>query len=94
VKDARNGRGLKDAVVRIVGTNRRVIARNGFFTFNGVPRGRVTLKFSKNGFIDGQQKLSVRSNINNGGAGDINMSPRMSTSQWRASSFRWGSSQS
>lgn len=88
VKDARNGRGLRGTKVTIVGTGRSTIASNGFFTFSNVPKGTIKLRYERGGYIVAEQRISVSSNINNGGGADVNMSPRMANSQWRAT-IKW-----
>lgn len=88
VKDARTGAGLAGTIVTIVGTGQQAVAAHGFFTFSNVPKGNVTLKYEKNGYIESQQLLYLQADLNNGGAADVSMSPRMSSSQWRAT-IKW-----
>lgn len=90
VKDARTGRGIDDVTVEIEGHAQKINSRNGFFTFQNVPKGRYTFKYEKDGFISTTQVLDIQANVNNGGICDINMSPRMLSSQWRAT-LKWDS---
>lgn len=88
VKDARTGRGLPGITVTVRGTRQRTVARNGFFTLRNAPGGNVQLDYSRRGYIPSRQRFNLRGNMNNGGSADINMSPRMAPSQWRAA-IKW-----
>jgi len=75
-----------------VGTGQSKITENGFFTFGNIPKGRVTLKYEK---LDGalkyivtQQAFDLASDVNNGGVADVNLSPVMKPSEWRAT-IKW-----
>jgi len=62
----------------------------GQFNLQGVKQGKVKIKYTAPGFIDGEVKLDVQHNIQSGTAADIAMSPRMPPDGWRAI-LAWGS---
>jgi len=90
-KDARSGRGLVGVTVTIVGTGQTVSTNNGFFSFHNVPKGVVKVRYTRNQFITSEQQITLASDINNGGPADVNMSPEMSSSEWRAT-LKWAQS--
>lgn len=57
---------------------------NGLFALTGIGGGSVTLKYHRSGYIDNVKTFNIISNINNGGAADVSMSPKMANDQWRA----------
>jgi len=89
IKNARNGAGLDGGQAELVGTGQKVLAANGFFTLPNVPAGAISIKYTKAGYIDNIREINVVGDVNNGGAADINMSPKMAPDQWRAT-IKWG----
>jgi CUB/sushi domain-containing protein len=61
----------------------------GEFNLQAVRMGKAIIKYTAQGFIDGEVKLDVQSNIQSGTAADIAMSPKMSKDSWRAV-LAWG----
>jgi hypothetical protein len=88
-KNSRNGQGLDGCEAELVGTGQKVIATNGFFTLENVPAGDIQIKYTASGYIDNTREITVTGDVNNGGAADINMSPKMAANQWRAT-IKWG----
>ena len=64
-------------------------SEDGFYTLNGILPGIHTLVFSKAGFVDFKTKVVVEGNINAGGAGDVSMTPKLKSGEWRAV-LKWG----
>jgi hypothetical protein len=88
-KNSRNGQGLDGCQAELVGTGQKVTAVNGFFTLVDVPAGDIQIKYTASDYIDNTREITVTGDINNGGAADINMSPKMAANQWRAT-IKWG----
>jgi len=89
VKDARTGASLLGASVKVLGRGGIVLTDRGFFTLSGVKPGQLRLKYTRAGYIPTVKTLSVTNNVHNGGIADINMSPKLLVSQWRAA-LKWG----
>jgi len=61
----------------------------GIFHLEGVKQGKVLVKYSAPGYIDGEQKLDIENNVQAGTVADLAMSPVMSKDSWRAI-LSWG----
>jgi len=84
VKNARNGGAMSGVKVTVQGTSISATSSFGFFTLRNIPPGTVKLVYTKSGMISTEKELTVNGNVNSGGDGDVNLSPAMSTDQWRA----------
>lgn len=61
----------------------------GMFNLAAVNQGKAKIKYTATGYIDGEVKLDVQSNIQAGTVADVAMSPKMSKDSWRAV-LAWG----
>jgi len=90
IKNARTGAGLEGAKVKILGTTRaRILSEAGFFTLENVAPGRLRLQYTRPGYIPTFKTITVEGDVHSGGICDLNMSPKMQPTQWRAA-LKWG----
>jgi hypothetical protein len=89
IKNARTGAGLPGAQVKIVGSTQPItLSDQGFFTLKDVQPGTIRVKYQRRGYIDTVKTIKVEGDVHSGGIADINMSPKMQPTQWRAA-LKW-----
>lgn len=88
VKDARTGSSLVGAVVQVQGTDNGIVTDQGFFALTDVAPGQLKLLYSKEGFISTSKTITVAGDVHSGGVADINMSPKLEETSWRAA-LQW-----
>jgi hypothetical protein len=88
-QDAPTANYMDGVLVQIEGTSFEGTSVNGHFTIQNVPAGTIKIKYTKQGYIDGEKTLNLQSDISSGGLADISMSPVMAADAWRVV-LKWG----
>jgi hypothetical protein len=89
VQDAPTASNLDGVKVYIKDRDGEVFSSNGHFVLTGVMGGDITILYYKDGYISGENKISLANDVSTGGPADIAMSPVLAADAWRVT-LKWG----